>query len=225
MRCVIFDLDGTLANTSGDLIAAANVALDTMGIAARLIPGRDDTTALRGGRAMLRLAADRAGLADAAGAAMVDQGYPLLLSAYGEAIDHHTVLYEGVKPALARLRARGITLGVCTNKPEELADQLLRRLGVRDTFATLIGADTLPTRKPDPAPLWAAIDRAGGNRARACLIGDTITDRDTAHACGIPAVLVTFGPMGADVATLAPDATLDHYDMLDDVVDRIIPNT
>ena len=66
MRCVIFDLDGTLADTAGDLIAAANAALGAMGHAPQLVMGRDDATALRGGRAMLQLAADRMGMAQAA---------------------------------------------------------------------------------------------------------------------------------------------------------------
>lgn len=221
MRTVIFDLDGTLADTSGDLISAANAALADMGFAAQLVPGADDATAFRGGRAMLRLAAERLALDDAE--PVVERGYPLLLEAYGAAIDVHTALYPGAIDAVERLRTQGAAVGICTNKPEGLAIQLLDRLGVSDRFASLIGADTLPVRKPDPAPLWAAVDRANGNRARTVLIGDTVTDRETARAAGVPSVLVTFGPTGRTVAELAPEALLDHFDDLDRVLDDLLP--
>ena len=220
MRCVIFDLDGTLADTAGDLIAAANAALGAMGHAPQLVMGRDDATALRGGRAMLQLAADRMGMVQAA--PMIAAGYPLLLAAYGDAIDQHTTLYPGAMDAVARLKARGIAVGICTNKPEGLAETLLTRLGVRAEFAALVGADTLPLRKPDPAPFFEAVARAGGARGQSCLIGDTVTDRETARAAGRPCALVTFGPLGQSVADLAPEALIDHYDALDVVIDRLL---
>ena len=220
MRCVIFDLDGTLADTAGDLIAAANAALGVMGHAPQLVMGRDDATALRGGRAMLQLAADRMGMVQAA--PMIAAGYPLLLAAYGDAIDQHTTLYPGAMDAVARLKARGIAVGICTNKPEGLAETLLTRLGVRAEFAALVGADTLPLRKPDPAPFFEAVARSGGARGQSCLIGDTVTDRETARAAGRPCALVTFGPLGQSVADLAPEALIDHYDALDWVIDRLL---
>jgi phosphoglycolate phosphatase len=222
MRCVIFDLDGTLADTSGDLIAAANHTLAELGVDACLTYGPDDATALRGGRAMLTLGCARAGVDGAMSGAIIERGYPILLQAYGRAIDVHTRLYPGAVQAVERLRARGIAVGVCTNKPHALAQILLTNLGVRDMFASLIGADSLPTRKPDPAPLLAAIDKAGGDRARSVLIGDTVTDRDTSRAAGVGSVLVSFGPLGQGVTQLQPDAVLHHYDDLDDVVDQIL---
>lgn len=222
MRCVIFDLDGTLADTSGDLIAAANAALDRMGHAPRLSRGVDDATAFRGGRAMLRLAGERAGMATHDLDVMVEQGYPLLLEAYGAAIDTHTTLYPGAVDAVERLRKQGVAVGICTNKPEGLAATLLDRLGIASLFASMIGADTLPTRKPDPAPYRAAVDGAGGTLTRSILIGDTETDRSTAAAAGVPCALVTFGPTGRAVADLSPEALLDHFDDLDAVVDQLI---
>ncbi|PWK60728.1 HAD-IA family hydrolase [Roseicyclus mahoneyensis] len=221
MRCVIFDLDGTLADTAGDLIAACNEALGAMGHPPQLVIGQDDGTALRGGRAMLRLAVDRLGVGQ--GEALVETGYPLLLAAYGEAIDHHTRLYPGAMEAVFRLKDNGVAVGICTNKPEGLAETLLTRLGIRGEFAALVGADTLPVRKPDPAPLFEAVARAGGARDRSILIGDTLTDRETARAAGRPCALVTFGPTGRAVADLQPEALIDHYDGLDAIIDRLIP--
>ena len=222
MRCVIFDLDGTLADTSGDLIVAANAALSVMGHAPALRRSRDAATAFRGGRAMLRLAAERADLTDEEAEAMIERGYPLLLDAYEAAIDTHTVLYPGVEAAVKRLRAQDVAVGICTNKPEGLAVTLIERLGLAPLFASLVGADTLPTRKPDPAPYLLAVERAGGRLDRSMLIGDTVTDRNTAHAARVPCALVTFGPTGRAVADLQPEALLDDYAGLDALVDRLI---
>jgi phosphoglycolate phosphatase len=219
MATVVFDLDGTLADTAGDLIAAANTALRGLGHTPQLVMGQDDATAFAGGRAMLRLAADRLAIADREG--LADAGYQALLDAYGADIDTHTTLYPGTVDALDRLRASGHGTGICTNKPEGLAVTLIERLGLTQHFDVLIGADTLPVRKPDPTPLLETISRLGGSPDNAVLIGDTVTDRKTAAAAGVPCILVTFGPTGRAVADLLPEALLDHYDHLDDVLEGI----
>lgn len=219
MRTVIFDLDGTLADTSADLIAAANHCFRLMGAGDLLDPARDAITAGRGGRAMLRLGLERLGQPDEA---LVDAQYPVLLAAYEGNIDRETRLYPGAVAAVEALRAAGIRTGVCTNKPEWLADMLLTRLGVRDLFASLVGADTLPVRKPDPAPYRLSVEWAGGQVARSILVGDTETDYLTARAAGVPAVLVTFGPEGGDLVRFAPDALIGHFDDLPALANRLL---
>lgn len=221
MRTVIFDLDGTLADTSGDLIAAANVCFMEMGHGPLLERGADDAVAFRGARAMLRRGLDRVGGAEDA---VIEAWYPRLLEAYGNEISTHTVLYPGAMAAVARLKADGVAVGICTNKPSGLANILLADLGIRDAFGSMIGADTLPVRKPDPAPFFAAVDGAGGARDRACLVGDTETDRETARAAGVPSILVGFGPEGPGIARLSPEAMIGHYDELPDVVSRLLDN-
>ena len=215
MGTVVFDLDGTLADTSGDLLAAANACFVGMG-AGRVLPPADAGTALRGGRAMLRLGMGRIGREG--DEAEIDRQYPLLLEAYSGAIAVHTRLYPGAMEAVAALEASGHNVAICTNKPEALARQLLSDLNVLDAFAALIGADTLPVRKPDPEPLREAVRRAGGDPAFACLVGDSDTDRNTARAAGVPSILVTFGPSGEDMAALAPEVLLEHFDHLPGVV-------
>ncbi|TMV07979.1 HAD family hydrolase [Ruegeria sediminis] len=219
MRTVIFDLDGTLADTSGDLLAAANHCFRQMGHGDVLVHGQDANIALRGGRMMLTHGLERVG---AYRADTVDEFYPVLLAAYAEAIDHHTAFYPGAMEAVEALKAAGYGVGICTNKPEALADLLLTRLGVREVFASLVGADTLPVRKPDPEPLREAARRAGGDPARCVLVGDSDTDRNTARAAGVPSVLVTFGPSGADMAALEPEALLHHFDDLPGLVPNLI---
>ena len=89
-------------------------------------------------------------------------------------------------------------------------------------FQALTGADTLAVRKPDPEHLRETVRRAGGDPARALMVGDTVTDHDTARAAGVPSVLVGFGPGGAAVAALKPEAVIAHYDELPGVVRRLI---
>ena len=122
MRCVVFDLDGTLADTSEDLLAAANACLP------RACLGPEDAlTAFHGGRAMLRLGFTRLGQdwteAD------VDAAYPRLLEAYGAAIAVHTRLYPGAMEAVEELKGAGFAVSICTNKPEGLARGCCRRWG------------------------------------------------------------------------------------------------
>lgn len=213
MRVAVFDLDGTLADTGADLIAAANAALSGQG--RRLDPVHDRASAFAGGRAMLR-----AGLGPGR-EAEVERLYPVLLDAYGAALAVETRLYDGAEAALDALEATGWRLAICTNKPEGLARALLGALGVLDRFAVLLGADTLPWKKPDPRHLLEAVTRSGGTASRAVLVGDTVTDRATARAAGMPCVLVGFGP--GDVASLAPEAVIGHFDELPDVLERLVP--
>lgn len=220
MRTVIFDLDGTLADTSRDLIAAANACFRTMGYGDVLDPVADAGVAFRGGRAMLSEGLTRVN--GGADEAVIAETYPRLLQTYESCIDRETRLYPGAIEAVGALRDAGYLVGICTNKPARLAELLMDRLGVRRAFASLVGADTLPVRKPDPAPYLAAVDRAGGQVGHSLLVGDTVTDRDTARAAGVPCILVTFGPDGEGVADLGPEALIGHFDELPATVARLI---
>jgi len=216
--CVVLDLDGTLADTSDDLLAAANACFRAMGAGDMLGTG-DRLTAFHGGRAMLRLGFSRL---DGVDEARVDDWYPRLLAFYADAIDTHTRLYPGAVDAIEALRAAGHAVAVCTNKPAALAEDLLQRLGVRGMFGAMVGSDTLAVRKPDPAPYVLAVERAGGAVARSMLVGDTETDLKTARAAGVPCALVTFGPEGEGIARLRPEALLKGFGDLPDVAARFL---
>lgn len=218
-RTVVFDLDGTLADTSGDLIAAANVCFRGLGLGDVLEPETDAGTALRGGRAMLRLGFERTGTH---GESEVDRQYPILIEAYAKDLDRRTVLYPGAMEAVRQLKAEGYIVAICTNKPEALAEELMKRLGVRDDFDALLGADSLPVRKPDPIHLIETVRRAGGDPSRMLLVGDSDTDRNTSANAGVPSILVTFGPSGDDMAALQPEALLEDYADLPRLVKDLI---
>lgn len=215
MRCVVFDLDGTLADTSADLLAAANACFPR-----NLLGPQDALTAFHGGRAMLRLGFSRLGTDWSE--TDVDAAYPQLLDAYREGIATHTRLYPGAMAAVERLRSEGFKVAICTNKPEGLAELLLKALGVRGAFGALVGADTFPVRKPDPIPYRAAVERAGGIVGRSMLVGDTETDAKTGVAAGVPVALVTFGPEGAGVGRFGSAALLDRFEDLPALAGRLI---
>lgn len=217
--CVIFDLDGTLADTSLDLLAAANRCFEEMGEAVRLGGDADRLVALNGGRAMLTEGLKRAG---GGGMERVMEWYPRLLEVYEAELDTHTVFYPGAISSVETLLDQGFAIGICTNKPEGLAEELMRRLGQRHLFGSLVGADTLPVKKPDPEHFWAAVDRCGGERARCLLVGDSATDRKTSAAAGVPSVLVSFSPAGEAVRDLAPEAVITHFDQLPEAVRSLI---
>lgn len=211
---VVFDLDGTLADTSADLIAAANACFEARGMGALLDPVADALIAFHGGRAMLNAGYGRLPADMILPPGALDEDFPRLLDHYAGSIATHTRLYPGVLPMLDQLADDGHLLAVCTNKPAGLAEILLSELGIRDRFGAMVGADTLPVRKPDPRPYAAAVEGAGGKVTRSFLVGDTETDRKTALAAGVRVALVAFGPEGEGLSRLKPDAMLAHFDEL-----------
>ena len=117
--------------------------------------------------------------------------------------------YPELEAALDALAGRGAKLAVCTNKSEGLSRRLIETLGWKDRFSAIVGHDTLGVRKPDPLPLTEAVARAGGGRA--VLVGDSITDAQTARAARVPFVAVSFGFSDRPVDELGADAVIHRY--------------
>ena len=202
---VAFDLDGTLADTAPDLAAALNHTLAALG--RETVP----TESVRhlvghGAKALLRKGLAATGEAPEE---LVEQGFPVFIDYYGRNICEGTKAYPDVEAALDRLVAQGVAVAMCTNKPEGLTHRLLDALGWSSRFEVIVGGDTLPVKKPDPAPLHEAIARAGGGRA--AFVGDSITDADTARAARIPFVAVSVGFSDRPVEALGADAVIDSY--------------
>lgn len=212
MRSAIFDLDGTLADTAADLLAAANRALEPAGLPP-LDYSRDKSFAGRGGRSMIRRSIELSGRDpnDASEIERTDNLYPRLLAAYENSLADQTTLYPGVVECLDQLEKDGWLLGVCTNKPERMALSVLDALGIRERFGAILGADTLPVRKPNPEHLRETARRVGGDPALAIMIGDTSTDINTARAAGVPVMLTSFGFAAEPLASLNPDAVVHHF--------------
>ena len=212
---VIFDLDGTLADTALDLAAALNHALTKMGRAP--VPAEQVRTMVgHGARALLRKGLAATGEVSEA---LVEQGFPIFLDYYEAHIADHSRPFDGVEAAFDQLDALGVRRAICTNKLEGLTHSLVAALGWQDRFDAIVGGDTLPQRKPDPAPVHEAIARAGGGRA--AFVGDSINDTDAARAAGIPCIALTFGFSDRPAEQLGAAALIDHFDQLLPALERI----
>jgi len=212
---VVFDLDGTLADTAPDLMGALNFVLQREGVsplpvaAARRLLGA-------GGRALIQRGFAESGRE--IDTATLEPLFVDFLAHYNAHIADGTTLFPGVVACLDRCAAAGWRLAVCTNKMEHSTKLLLGKLGVLDRFAFICGQDTFGVAKPDPRPLIETVRKAGGDIAGAVMVGDSVTDIKTARAAGAPVVAVDFGYTDVPVAELGPDRVISHFDELFDAV-------
>ena len=217
---VVFDLDGTLADTAADLIGTLNVILERERAPAIAVDRARDVVGA-GARAMIQrgLALDGRTVSDE----RLGDLFRDFLDHYGQNLALRTRLFPGAEEALRRLAAAGYRLAVCTNKVEEHSVQLLEALGVAPLFGALCGRDSLPYTKPDPRDLTGTIERAGGDPRHAIMVGDSRTDIDTARNAGLPVIGVTFGYTDVPVRDLGPDVAIDHFDALEAAVVALSP--
>ena len=216
---IVYDLDGTLADTAGDLMGALNVVLDREGLAP--LPVENARSLLgAGGRALIQRGFAASGLK--LSPQKLDDLFDDFLAHYNLNIDVHTRLYPGVLSALDAFAAAGWRQAICTNKMEGSAKLLIDRLGVADRFAFICGQDTFGIGKPDPKPLIGTVAAAGGSNERAIMIGDSATDIKTARAAGLPVICVDFGYTDVPVTELGPDRVISHFDDLEPAVAAVM---
>lgn len=217
-RTIVFDLDGTLVDTSRDIVATLNAVLAAEGMPAMAF---DMALAMVGSGSRVLLQSAFAAGGEALTPERLDRLVANFLAYYDEHIVDASVPYPGVDAALDGLSADGWTLAVCTNKYEAPARKLLDLLGLGPRFAAITGQDTFGFSKPDPRHLTETIALAGGDPAAAIMVGDSRTDIDTARAAGIPVVAVTFGYSPTPVSELGATAIIGHFDELADAVAAI----
>jgi phosphoglycolate phosphatase len=217
---IVFDLDGTLVDTAPDLIDTLNVIFARKGLpelsfgeARPLIGGGVKPLIERGLRAQ--------GLSFTP--KDVDHLFAEYLDHYVEHIADRSRPFPGAVTALDWLAARGDRLAICTNKLERLSVRLLDALRLAGRFAAICGQDTFGIPKPDPEILRRTIAKAGGHPGRALMVGDSVTDIDTARAAGIGVVVVGFGYVSNPATLAAADRVIDHFDALPGAVAEFLP--
>ena len=201
---VIFDLDGTLVDSAADIAEALNRTLEDWQLSR--VPEATVLTWIGDGVRRLVEQAFTAASSDID----LDRVMPGFMRHYEACLLRSPRLYDGVVPALEALRARNVTLAICTNKPSAMVAPLLAHLGVQDFFAMVLGGDSLPERKPSGVPLRHIAAAFGVAPTAALMVGDSITDYRAAVDAGMPVALVRYGyPRGLDLDTVEAVAVVD----------------
>ncbi|MFC5526476.1 phosphoglycolate phosphatase [Rhodanobacter ginsengisoli] len=201
---VLFDLDGTLLDSAPDLYAALVIQCAEEGVPPPpYAPVRELVS--RGARAVLRHAF--AGRGEPALESLV----PRYLELYQDVMAQQTTAFDGIDDLLARIEAAGLRWGIVTNKAGFLTDELLGRIGWADRASAVVCGDTLAVKKPDPAPVLLACERAGISPAHCLFVGDDRRDVEAGAAAGLYTVAVSWGYLdGGDPHAWGADAVLDH---------------
>lgn len=206
MTAIVFDLDGTLIDSVGDIHAALNQMLARAGHGPL---GKDTVTSFvgKGSSNLVKRVIDHVGLPN--DAASHTNYLSEFLDIYTSAPAKFTTVFDQVHEVLTDFQLSGIALGLCTNKPEGATDVVLKEFGLTAFFGSIVGGDRLPSRKPDPAMLHLVMRELA---VETCLfVGDSEVDVATAKAAGVPIALFTRGYRQTPVAELAPDFDFDHF--------------
>ena len=206
---VLFDLDGTLLDSAPDFVATIDRMRAVRGQAPMPLESLRPHVS-RGARAMLGAAF--ASLDVGERDAMVAE----FLDIYLRELAQHGRPFDGIEPLLQAIETSGSRWGIVTNKPEYLAVALLPLLGWQQRCAVLVGGDTLPVRKPDPAPLLHAARALGVEVHECAYVGDDERDIAAARAAGMPSIAALWGYRlhDDDPATWQADRSVETPRML-----------
>ena len=186
---VLFDLDGTLVDTAPDLIHAHNHVMKKFGYPTKTIDDLKNAVG-QGAKAMMAKAHGEWKWFDEK---IKNEMSDEFISFYGKNILNESTLINGVKEFLNWCKNKNISMGVCTNKTEHLAIDLLKKIGIYDYFEYVAGYNTFEYCKPDPRHLITTIEILGGNKNKSIMIGDSETDANAAKAAEIPMILLKYG--------------------------------
>lgn len=211
---VVFDLDGTVADTAQDIHASLVAALAGKG----LPPVDLESTRLMiggGPQLLVERALNRLGInTDARLVANLVDAFHDDYLANG---DRHARLYDGAESALRQLHAMGMRIGLCSNKPDDLCRMLTRSFDIDRYIDETLGSTPGMPKKPDPAPLLAIVERLGVTPRDTLYVGDSDADVKAARAAGIPVMLVSYG------YTLRPAGQLGSDGVIDSLAELVRP--
>jgi phosphoglycolate phosphatase len=190
VKALVFDLDGTLVDSTLDIAAAVNATLEEDGLGP-LPPERIRGFIGYGAGELIRRAFE------AAGGTATDGRIARYLAHYRAHPAEHSTLFRDAGEALPALHERGVRIAICTNKETELSRTVLRALGVEDAVDAIVGADDAPHIKPHPTHVLTALEAVDAAPYEALYVGDNDADVEAAAGAGVPCVLVEWGPARA----------------------------
>jgi phosphoglycolate phosphatase len=207
-QMILVDVDGTMVDSVPDLAYCVDQMMDRLGLPRR----GEDQVRLWVGNGVERLVR-RALIGKLNGEpddALFAKAYPIYLELYEANVSTRSRLYPGIAEGLAWLTRERFRLGCVTNKAAQFTVPLLKNLGVHDYFEIVISGDTLPQRKPDPAPLLHAAKHFGVTPQQSLMVGDSVSDVKAARAAGFKIVCMSYGyNHGEDIRKADPDAVID----------------
>lgn len=192
IRTVLFDLDGTLADTAPDLALALNTLLEEEGRES-LPYERIRQEASYGGKALITL-----GFSLEPESPEFETLRQRFLDLYKNNICEHTTLFEGMNKVINDIETAGMNWGIVTNKPSWLTDPLIKLLGLDDKAATIVSGDTTNNSKPHPEPLLHACETAGSQPQQCLYVGDAERDIEAGQRAGMRTLVALFGYLRDD---------------------------
>ncbi|NQV48824.1 MAG: phosphoglycolate phosphatase [Rhodospirillaceae bacterium] len=214
----LFDLDGTIIDSAPDVCASVNRVLQTMNRPSISVTDTKELVGF-GARTLVEKALQKTGAPGSEDE--IDYLLSGFLDSYRQNPSEHSIIFPGAREALERLIAAGMTLGICTNKPEATCFPVLEAFDLKRYFPTVICGDTLEFRKPDPRHVFHTLHEMGAQGDDAVFIGDSEADIEAANKAELPSILVTFGYCHVPFDSLGANAVIDHFDDLDEALELI----
>lgn len=211
-QLLIFDLDGTLINSALDLALSINYMLETLGLDAfdeEVIHGWVGNGALI---LVQRALTGKRTVDDNLDGDLVQKALDIFLKYYEKNLCNATIPYPHVITTLHTLKEKGYRLAIVTNKPFAFVEPVLEGLGLNGLFELILGGDSLPLKKPDPAPLLHVYKKLGVSVEKCVMVGDSKNDILAANACGMESVGVTYGyNYGECISVYEPNIIVDNF--------------
>ncbi len=205
---IIFDLDGTLIDSALDLATAVNRMLTKLDLPVVAIDTVKSWVGNGSYNLVTRALTHHGAPSDDKS---VHDAHEIFLAEYSQIADD-TTAYAGVHDGLATLQANGFRLALCTNKPYRFLAGILGAMGWSDSFDVVLGGDSLPTKKPDPAPLQHICTTLGVTIDDAIMVGDSKNDIQAGKACGMTTLALRYGyNYGEPIDSSEPDAAFDDF--------------
>ena len=221
---ILFDLDGTLVDTAPDLMAAHNHVMKKFGYSTRSV---DEIRNLVGKGASVLIGRSIWGSAKKEFSRITDEKIKNemvkeFISFYGKNIVKDSKLIKGVLEFLKWAKSKNISMGVCTNKQEHLAIDLLKKIEIYDYFEYVAGGNTFEYCKPDPRHLTSIIEIMNGDIKKSLMIGDSENDADAAKSAGIPMILVEDGYTDKKIEQIYHNHLIKDFIGIEKIVSKYI---
>lgn len=218
-RAVIFDLDGTLIDSVPDLAGALNTLLE----AERDRPALplDQVRVMIGNGVPKLIERGLRAHGEDHGQEVISELVPKFMEIYLARATLETRPYEGAESLLEDLSARDIRIGLCTNKPTDVSNRILKDLGLARYFGSVVGGTSGYAAKPDPEPMLACLKELGSTAEDAVFVGDSTADVKTARNAGLPVIVMSYGYTAIPATELGGDIVIDKLNQVTGALERL----